>query len=102
MNDARALNNPTTAQDFGNGFLLRQGYTVAWVGWEADVLPGLNRLTVQNFPIVMQGGQPISERILVELFDAKRDSTNEVFTRRRSGFPPTRRAAAIPTPTTRD
>ena len=97
MNDARALNNPTTAQDFGDGFLLRQGYTVAWLGWEADVLPGLNRLTVQNFPIAMQGGEPISERILVELFDAKGDSTNEVFTRPLSGFPTIRSYEAVST-----
>jgi alpha/beta hydrolase family protein len=81
MNDAPALNNPTTAQDFGNGFLLRQGYTVAWVGWEADVLPGSNRLTVQDFPIAMQGGKPISERILVAFFDAKGAATEKVFTR---------------------
>ncbi len=84
MNDVPALNNnnnPTTAQDFGNGFLLRQGYTIAWVGWEADVKPGSNRLTVQNFPIAVQGGKPISERILVEFFNAKGAATGVVFTR---------------------
>jgi len=80
MNDARALNNPTTAQDFGNGFLLRQGYTVAWLGWEADVLRESDPLSV-NFPIAIEGGKPISERILVEFFDAKGAATGEVFTR---------------------
>ncbi len=85
MNDALPVNNPTTAQDFGNGFLLRQGYTVAWVGWEADVLPVSNRLTV-NFPIAIEGGKPISERILVEFVYAKGDSTREVFTRPLSGL----------------
>jgi hypothetical protein len=25
------------AQEFGDGFLMRQGYTVAWLGWEYDV-----------------------------------------------------------------
>src|SRR5258706_13203382 len=29
--------DPTTSADFGNGFLMRQGYTVAWVGWQIDV-----------------------------------------------------------------
>ncbi|MGZ8229009.1 MAG: alpha/beta hydrolase domain-containing protein [Burkholderiales bacterium] len=29
--------DPTTAQDFGNGFLMRQGYTLAWAGWQADL-----------------------------------------------------------------
>jgi hypothetical protein len=29
--------DPTTPGDFGNGFLMRHGYTVAWVGWQVDV-----------------------------------------------------------------
>ncbi len=68
MNDVPSdanLNNPTTARDFGNGFLLRQGYTLAWVGWAADVVPADDLLTVQ-FPVATQDGQPIVERILVE------------------------------------
>ncbi len=40
--------DPTTEEDFGNGFLLRHGYTVAWVGWQHDVprQDGLMALTV--------------------------------------------------------
>ena len=62
------INDPTTARDFGNGFLMRQGYVVAWVGWGADIAPGGGRLTV-NFPVAMQGGQPITERIVTEFSD---------------------------------
>src|SRR5258705_11188847 len=29
--------DPSAPVDFGNGFLMRQGYTVAWVGWQIDV-----------------------------------------------------------------
>jgi alpha/beta hydrolase family protein len=61
-------NNPTTAADAGNGFLMRQGYVVAWVGWGADIAPGDNRLTVQ-FPIAMEDEQPITELILTEFSD---------------------------------
>jgi len=46
-------NNPTTAADFGNGWLERQGYVIAWVGWGADSAPGADRLTV-SFPIAME------------------------------------------------
>jgi hypothetical protein len=37
--------------EFGDGFLMRQGYTIAWIGWEYDVAdqPGRMRLTA---PIV--------------------------------------------------
>lgn len=29
--------DPSKPEDFGNGFLLRQGYTIAWCGWQHDV-----------------------------------------------------------------
>jgi hypothetical protein len=62
------MNRPASARDFGNGFLMRRGYVLAWVGWGADVAPGDNRLTVR-FPIAQQDGQPIAERILTEFGD---------------------------------
>jgi hypothetical protein len=34
---ARAADDPDTAADFGDGLLLREGYTLVWVGWEFDV-----------------------------------------------------------------
>jgi Alpha/beta hydrolase domain len=42
------VNDPTTAADFGNGFLLRQGYSVVWCGWQHDVPreDGMMALTV--------------------------------------------------------
>lgn len=61
-------NNPTAAAHFGNGWLQRQGYTVAWVGWGADIAPGGDRLTV-SFPIAKVNGTPITERILTEYSD---------------------------------
>ncbi len=61
-------NNPISANDFGNGWLMREGYTIAWVGWGADIATGNSRLTV-NFPIAMRNGAPISERILTEFSD---------------------------------
>ena len=33
----RIVNGADPSQEFGDGFLMRQGYTVAWVGWEYDV-----------------------------------------------------------------
>jgi len=37
FNSTPRSNDPTTREDFGNGFLMRQGYTVAWTGWQHDV-----------------------------------------------------------------
>ena len=30
----------------GDGFMMKQGYTIVWFGWQGDVLPGNNRLTL--------------------------------------------------------
>jgi len=61
-------NNPITANDFGTGFVLRQGFVYAWVGWGGDIAPGNSRLTV-SFPVAMENGQPVAERILTEFCD---------------------------------
>ena len=37
FNSTVRVPDPSTAEDFGNGFLMRQGYTVAWTGWQVDV-----------------------------------------------------------------
>ena len=71
MHDTAAdanMNDPMALHDFGNGFLMKRGYVIAWVGWGADIAPGDNRLTV-NFPIAREHGQPVTERILTEFSD---------------------------------
>ncbi|MBI3527578.1 MAG: hypothetical protein HY067_06370 [Betaproteobacteria bacterium] len=62
------MNDPVASRDFGNGFLMKRGYVLAWVGWGADIAPGDNRLTV-NFPIALENGRPVTERILTEFSD---------------------------------
>jgi hypothetical protein len=37
FNRAPASNDPTTAAQMGDGFLMREGYTLVWVGWQFDV-----------------------------------------------------------------
>ena len=55
---------PDAPLDPGNGFLMRQGYTIVWCGWQHDVpdLPGLLRI---NVPDAVEDGKPISGRIVV-------------------------------------
>jgi hypothetical protein len=55
---------PTEPLDPGNGFLMRQGYTVAWCGWQHDVpdTPGLMRLRAPE-ALTLDG--PISGKITV-------------------------------------
>ena len=37
FNSCARVPDPAAPGDFGNGFLMRHGYTVAWVGWQHDV-----------------------------------------------------------------
>ena len=41
---AGASQDPAAAADFGDGFLMKEGYTLVWVGWQFDVQPPLVRL----------------------------------------------------------
>lgn len=67
-----SMNDPRATRDFGNGFLMKRGYVIAWVGWGADIAPGDNRLTV-DFPLTLEIGKPVSERILTEFSDRNFD-----------------------------
>jgi hypothetical protein len=57
------FNSAVGRQDPGNGFLMRQGYTVVWCGWQDDVpeVPGLIRIQVPE--AVDSDGQPIVGKI---------------------------------------
>ena len=48
LNDARSGgNDPTSAVDAGNGFLMRQGYTILTAGWDVSADPGGGRFTIR-------------------------------------------------------
>jgi Alpha/beta hydrolase domain len=67
FNDGSGGNDPTTATHAGNGFLMRQGYTIVSSGWDAGVAPGSNRLTI-SVPIAKNpDGSPIVGPSLEEL-----------------------------------
>src|SRR5687767_333897 len=60
LNDvANITNDPSLAADAGNGFLMRQGYTILVSGWDVTVMQGGGRLTI-SVPIARQrNGDPI-------------------------------------------
>lgn len=59
FNDAPPNNDPRALADAGNGFLMRRGYAIAWLGWQGDLLPGDGRMLLQ-VPIATDQGKPIT------------------------------------------
>src|SRR3989337_1999005 len=57
-----ARGNGKIFYDAGNGFLMRQGYTVVWCGWQGDLMPA-NDWLVLNVPVATNGGKPIVSKV---------------------------------------
>ncbi|MCY4121870.1 MAG: alpha/beta hydrolase domain-containing protein [Acidobacteria bacterium] len=75
LNDARSGgNDPTTAADSGNGFLMRRGYTFVSSGWDATAAPDCTRLRIAAPIAVNPDGSPIVGPALEE-FVVDNDST---------------------------
>lgn len=58
FNLGAASGDPQTEAHFGDGFLLEQGYTLVWVGWQWDV-PRREGLLRLDAPIATQNGKAI-------------------------------------------
>jgi hypothetical protein len=58
FNHASRSADPSTEADFGDGFLMRLGLTVVWVGWQFDVVDEPGRMRLES-PTVTEGGRSI-------------------------------------------
>ena len=58
LNGARAINNPTAAEDAGTGFVMEMGYAVVGNGWDISA-SGHEDMTI-NVPVATKGGQTIT------------------------------------------
>ncbi len=65
FNRATGSLDPMEPGHFGDGLLMRNGFTLVWVGWEFDVGP-LPLLSVKA-PLAMKNGAPIVETIAASL-----------------------------------
>ncbi|MBO0738817.1 MAG: hypothetical protein J2P48_19990, partial [Alphaproteobacteria bacterium] len=65
FNDAPASNDPRSPAHAGNGFLMRRGYTVIWLAWQGDLLPGNGRMLL-DLPVARERSNPITGPVRVE------------------------------------
>jgi hypothetical protein len=73
-----AINDPRTAEHAGNGMFLRQGYTIAWSGWDADA-PRAGSGLAMTVPVATNAGQPIVRTIRDELVSGTRGPQVDAF-----------------------
>jgi len=68
----KITNDPRTLEDAGNGFLMREGYSVLWTGWNAEVQDdGTRRLTL-GAPTITNSETPVTGRVHVEICVAEK------------------------------
>ena len=68
FNRARGSQDPTAEAEFGDGFLMREGYTLVAVGWQFDVRKDQDPLLVGvDVPIATENGQTITGWINQEI-----------------------------------
>ena len=71
LNDAPATNDPSSLADAGNGFLMRQGYTVVWCGWQGDLMRQKDWL-VMGVPVAVDDSKEIIRTTRTEIVVEKR------------------------------
>src|SRR6516164_1607208 len=74
FNDAPASNDARTLAQAGNGFLMRRGYTVAWLAWQGDLLPGGGRLLL-DLPVAREHDGPLTGLVRTEYIASRRGIT---------------------------
>jgi len=77
--DARTVrNDPSAAEDAGNGLILRRGYVIVWSGWDPDA-PRANAGLAMKPVIAMNGTVPIARVIRDELMSGGRGPLRKTF-----------------------
>jgi hypothetical protein len=83
---ASGSTDPNTPADFGDNFLLEQGFTLVWIGWEFDVPPSA-RLLHLYAPVATNNGQPIYGLVRSEWEGDKLVTTIPLGDRNQIGYP---------------
>lgn len=77
FNHAEASLDPIESAQMGDGFLMRQGFTLMWIGWQFDVpdRPGLVRVYA---PVASDGGRAIRGVVRSDFVVTERESDHSL------------------------
>src|SRR5882724_2532960 len=93
--------DPTTDAQFGDGALMRQGFTLLWMGWQWDVpeRPGTMRM---EMPVASDNGKPITGIVRGNFILNERAATAPVADRAHKAYAPLDPGSAENVMTVRD
>jgi hypothetical protein len=105
FNRAAAVADPSAEADFGDGFLMRHGFSVIWLGWQFDI-PSGGGLMGLDAPAVTDQGRPVTGRVATRFVPNSADPTYPLDDLGRyadtTHYPPVDPASAANTLTVRD
>jgi hypothetical protein len=77
FNRASGSADPKTEKELGDEFLMQQGYTIVWLGWQFDVPDTPNLLRLYT-PVATDNGKPITGQVRAEFTPDQRTDTMPV------------------------
>jgi hypothetical protein len=83
FNHAAGSANPASPAEMGDGFLMRQGFTLLWVGWQFDVPQGGLRVYP---PIASDNGRPIRGLVRSDFVVTERESDHSLADRNHAAY----------------
>src|SRR6267378_2164179 len=85
FNHATGSVDPVSAEDMGDGFLMQQGFTLLWVGWQFDPpkRPGLVRVYP---PTASENGRPIRGRVRSDFGVSEREADHSLADRDHAAY----------------
>lgn len=67
FNDGSGRDGGRSAADMGNGFLMEQGYSLLWSGWNWDVVPRAQTLTIDLPVLTVPNGEMVAGTVTGEI-----------------------------------
>jgi len=88
---ASNIDDPVSEADFGDGWLMKQGFTILWMGWQWDVPGDAMRM---DMPIATDGGRPITGLVRDNFIAGRRTKTAPLGDRYHRAYAPLDSASA--------
>jgi hypothetical protein len=85
FNHAAGSLDPSSAAEMGDGFLMKQGFTLLWVGWQFDPpqRPGLVRVYP---PVATENGRPITGLVRSDFIVTEREADRSLADRDHAAY----------------